>query len=141
MSNSFEKALANLEHHKALGNTLVFVDDIPLDQVTAVKVGCAWRMDIPVGVDLMHEADGVTFQAQIDFESRSANGTNAHQLQGDVLSRLLEGLSSKPRAQLVDILQDTLLPPIKKRSDDYHNLWCRNEANVRLLTKLIANAY
>jgi hypothetical protein len=119
---SVKEALANAEHLKALGETLIYVhrgeDAFPYDKVSAVESGSSYRLGGPSSCYLIAQIDGLTFKLNVDFEPREANGRGVAIFDRDRLRDLMLKLPPGARRSFASLLENECLPGLAKRADE-----------------------
>lgn len=121
---TYDEALANAKHLKALGETTIYLyrekaEGFPFDKVTRVEEGNLWRSGMPTSCYLLAEVDGLTFKLNFDFEPASANGASTHEISRDRMRAMFLSLPTAAQRSFAQLLEAQCLPAMAKRKDEY----------------------
>lgn len=114
-------AIANVEHHKALGLTSIYLyredPDFPWAHVSNVEAGGSYRLNGPSSVAITADHPcGLSFRLSIDFEGQGANGASVSQFDRDKLRSLAMKLPADARRKFAQFLKVEVLTGLAKRT-------------------------
>lgn len=117
---TYEAALKNAEHLKAIGETTVYLrgDKFPWMVAKTVESGSAYRLNGPSGMYVIAEVEGITFKWNVDFEGRDANGRGVSLFDRDRLRDVAMKLPAPARAAFARLLAEQVLPGIEKNTSE-----------------------
>lgn len=123
---TFREALKNVEHHKALGWTDIYLgreDEKPWELVTGVSTGGLHRLSIPVSVDFSCDHPiGLHFRWNMDLERDRSNGKSNYDFDTEQIALCLAALSQDGKRQFHAILKDVMHEPIVKQANEFQRL-------------------
>lgn len=120
---SFSRAIAQVEHIKALGDHEVWLDssstDLPWSYVTEVEPGGCVRMDINVSLRFSaRHPSGLIFHWLFDIESRDANGSCTYKIDVAACTRVMELIPGPVKSQFAIIFKHNARV-VKKKADEF----------------------
>lgn len=118
---TYEKAIANANALKALGQTRVYLFDgvkIPWEIAEHCEGGCSVRLGLRTSAQFSGTKDGITFNWSFDLESRNANGTGTTRVDIDYCKAVIDRLSGTALVEFRKYLSDICVG-LKKQGDEY----------------------
>ena len=136
---NYQDAIAKAEHLIALGEQEVWISDegAPWAKACAVAAGGLYRFDGPIGARIKAEEAGLTLQWDVDFENREANGSGVSMFDAPRLREVMMKLSPQARVQFAALLENEVLPGLRKRAKEQLNYYSRALDSEQCVSALI----
>lgn len=129
---TYAEAIEKADHLKALGQTKVYLyrdaEGFPYDKVSRVETGGSFRLSGPSSCYFIAEVAGLTFQLNVEFEGRDANGRGVSLFDRDRLRELMMRLPDAARSSFADMLRNKVLPPMVERTNEVRDA-LRNQSD------------
>lgn len=144
---TFQKAIENAEHLKALGHTSVYLYDrnsdteFPWQFATNVEAGGSYRLSGPASAKITAKhPTGLEFEWSVDFEGRDANGKSVSLFDRDHLRDVMRKLPKSARLEFGNLLKGEVLPELRKRTSEIRQALNDQQDSQDLVLGLIAFA-
>lgn len=119
---SYEHAVKNAEHFKAIGETNLWLEregDKPWQHVSDIKEGCCVRIDVRTDAHFVavHPC-GLTFNWTEDLEDRDANGRGVYGFNVKAIRAIAQKLPAQIAVKFAAMLKETA-KVIRTKADEW----------------------